>query len=337
MGIISSFFSFISDQVLGMEWLDFIIAQLLSLFNLDINTKIGGSIHFFIYDTIKILLLLSVSIFVISYIQSYLSPEKTKEILSRYKGITANFIGALLGTLTPFCSCSSIPIFIGFTSAGLPIGVTFSFLISSPLVDMGAFVLLTSIFGFKIAIIYVIAGVLLAVIGGTIIDKMKLENYIEKHMDSSNDMIFKMPKITKKNRIIYAKNQTISTFKSVFLYVLIGVFVGSIIHNWIPQDFIQGILGNGNKLSVIIATLVGIPIYADTFGTISIAEVLYLKGIGIGTILSFMMAVTTLSLPSIIMLRRAVKNRLLITFVSIVVIGIVIIGYGFNFLGKYIV
>lgn len=328
----SEVLEFISKQVLGMEWLNTLIGQVLSILKVDTETRLGESIQFFIYDTIKILFLLCLLIFVISFVQSYFPPERTKRILGKYKGIFANFMGALLGTLTPFCSCSSIPLFIGFTNAGVPIGVTFSFLISSPLVDIGAFILLSSIFGFKIAIIYVVVGILLAVVGGSIIDKLKLQGEIEKYIDSQSDNILKMPSLTIRNRIFYAKSQTISTFKKVFLYVLIGVLIGAVIHNWIPDTFIQSILGERNPFSVLLATIVGVPMYADIFGTIPIAEALYLKGVGIGTVLSFMMAITALSLPSIIMLRKAIKPKLLTIFVGIVTLGIVIIGYGFNFI-----
>ncbi len=321
---------FIQNQVLGMKWLNEIIGNGLTGIGLDMNSKIGGSLQFFIYDMIKIMFLLSFLIFIISYIQSYFPPERTKQILGKYKGIGANTMGALLGTMTPFCSCSSIPLFIGFTNAGLPIGVTFSFLISSPLVDIGAFVLLSSIFGFKIALAYVLVGLVLAVIGGTTIDQLGMESQIEEYIKTGNNIDIESSKLTKAERAVYGKEQMMFTVKKVFWYVVIGVGIGALIHNWIPAEVIQSVLGDNNPFSVLIATLVGIPMYADIFGTLPIAEALFNKGVGIGTILSFMMAVTALSLPSIIMLRKVVKPKLLVTFVGIVAIGIIIIGYIFN-------
>lgn len=322
--------SFIQEQILGMNWLNELIGNLLTSLGLDISGQLGGSIQFFIYDTIKILVLLSVLIFGISYIQSYFPPERTKKILGKFKGIWANVISALLGTITPFCSCSSIPIFMGFTSAGLPVGVTFSFLISSPMVDLGSLVLLMSIFGWEIAIVYVVVGLILAVFGGLLIEKLGMEKYVEKFIKDAPNVAIDDETTTRKERIGFAKEQVISTFKKVFPYVIVGVGIGAIIHNVLPEEFIQRILGEDNPFSVILATVVGIPMYADIFGTIPIAEALYAKGVGLGTVLSFMMAVTALSLPSIIMLKRAVKPKLLATFIAIVGIGIIIIGYGFN-------
>ena len=306
------------------------MGTVLALAGLDINERLGGSIQFFLYDVVKILILLSVLIFIISYIQSYFPPERTKHILGKYKGITANSMGALLGTITPFCSCSSIPLFIGFTNAGLPLGVTFSFLISSPLVDLGAFVLLMSIFGFKISLAYVVVGLILAIVGGSFIERLKMDDQVEQYIRAAGSIDLELPDLTKKDRIDYAKEQMQNTVKKVYLYVLIGVGIGALIHNWIPTEVIQSILGKENPFSVLIATAVGIPMYADIFGTLPIAEALFSKGIGLGTILSFMMAVTALSLPSIIMLRKAVKPKLLAVFVVTVSIGIIIIGYFFN-------
>lgn len=321
---------FIGEQILGMKWLNDLTGKLLNALGIDTSGKLGASVQFFIYDTIKILVLLAVLIFIISYIQSYFPPERTKKIIGRFHGIGANIIGALLGTVTPFCSCSSIPLFIGFTGAGLPIGVTFSFLISSPLVDLGSLILLMSVFGVKIAIVYVVVGLLLAVVGGTIIEKLKLEKYIESYITEAKSADIETIELTRKNRLIYAKEQVFETVKKVFWYVIGGVGIGAVIHNWIPSGVIEGILGAKNPFSVIIATVVGIPMYADIFGTIPIAEALFAKGVGVGTILSFMMGVTALSLPSIIMLRKAVKPKLLWTFVGIVAVGIAIIGYFFN-------
>jgi uncharacterized membrane protein YraQ (UPF0718 family) len=321
---------FFQGQILGMGWLNSLIGTLLSGAGLDITGRIGASIQFFLYDLIKILVLLSVLIFIISYIQSHFPPERTKKILGRFKGIGANIAGALLGTITPFCSCSSIPIFIGFTNAGLPVGVTFSFLISSPLVDLGALVLLMSVFGARIALAYVIVGLVLAVAGGTLIDALGMEKYVERFNLPRGGVDIEMPELTIKDRMRYARDQTRETVRKVWLYVLAGVAIGALIHNWIPAEWIQGVLGKNNPFSVLIATLVGIPMYADIFGTIPIAEALFAKGVGVGTILSFMMAVTALSLPSIIMLKKVVKTKLLAVFVAIVGIGILIIGYAFN-------
>ncbi|MEF9864338.1 MAG: permease [Christensenellaceae bacterium] len=321
---------FFSVQLLGMKWLNDLIGSILRSLGLDITGQIGASVQFFLFDTIKILILLSVLIFIISYIQSYFPPERTKKILGRHKGITANLLGALLGTVTPFCSCSSIPLFIGFTNAGLPLGVTFSFLISSPLVDLGAFVLLMSVFGGKIAIAYVVVGIVLAVVGGTMIDRLGMENQVEQYIRTGTNVDITSQELTKKDRMIYAKDQVFFTVKKVFWYVIIGVGIGALIHNWIPTEFIRSVLGENNPFSVLIATGIGIPMYADIFGTIPIAEALFAKGVQVGTILSFMMAVTALSLPSIILLRKAVKPKLLAIFVGIVSIGIIIIGYSFN-------
>lgn len=325
---------FIQNQILGMKWLNEITGTLLTTVGIDITNRISASVHFFIYDTLKILILLSVLIFIISYIQSYFPPERTKKILGKHRGIWANCLAALLGTVTPFCSCSSIPLFIGFTRAGLPIGITFSFLISSPLVDLGSLILLMSVFGWKVAVAYVVVGLILAVVGGTLIEKLRMERYIEdlaKKPDSGcacsgNEIL----PLTKKERTKYAWEQLTATVKKVFWYIIIGVGIGAFIHNWIPAAWIQSILGNENPLSVILATLIGIPMYADIFGTIPIAEALFAKGVGIGTVLSFMMAVTALSLPSLIMIKKVVKLRLLIVFISIVTVGIILIGYLFN-------
>lgn len=330
MQIIQSIWDFFQYQILGMKWLNELIGNMLNALGMDVGTRLGASIQFFIYDMIKILVLLSVLIFIISYIQSYFPPERTKKILGKFHGITANLLGALLGTVTPFCSCSSIPLFIGFTNAGLPIGVTFSFLISSPLVDLGAFILLMSVFGAKIAIAYVIVGLILAVVGGTLIEKLRLEKYVEPFVKSVGSVDIEIPDLSKRDRVNYAKEQVSAVVKKVWLYVLVGVGIGALIHNWIPENIIQGILGGNNHFSVLLATLVGVPMYADIFGTIPIAEALFAKGVGVGTILSFMMAVTALSLPSMIMLRKAVKLPLLGAFACIVTLGIIIIGYVFN-------
>lgn len=330
MQILKAIWDFFQNQILGMKWLDGLIRSGLSAMGLDTSTRMIGSVEFFLYDVIKITVLLCFLIFLISYIQSYFPPERSKQILGRFHGIGANSISALLGTVTPFCSCSSIPLFMGFTSAGLPVGVTFSFLISSPMVDLGSLLLLMSIFGAKVAAIYVVVGLIVAVVGGTIIEKLHMERYVESFILSAGSVDIESPDLTKKDRMIYAKDQMLSTFKKVFPYILIGVGIGAVIHNWIPEEWVAKVLGSGNPFGVVLATLVGVPMYADIFGTIPIAEALLSKGAQLGTILSFMMAVTTLSLPSMIMLRKAVKPKLLALFVAICTVGIIIVGYFFN-------
>ena len=328
---------FIQNQILGMKWLNEVIGSLLQTSGVDIASRWGGSIQFFLYDVIKITILLCVLIFIISYIQSYFPPERSKKILGRFHGLGANTLAALLGTVTPFCSCSSIPLFIGFTSAGLPVGVTFSFLISSPMVDLGSLVLLMSIFGTKIALVYVIFGLIIAVTGGTIIEKLHMERYVEDFIKNASNVDIDSPELTREDRIIFAKDQVISTFKKVFPYILIGVGIGAVIHNWIPESIVEDVLGGNNPFGVILATLVGVPMYADIFGTIPIAEALLYKGAQLGPVLSFMMAVTTLSLPSLILLRKAVKPKLLGLFITICTIGIIIVGYLFNALQPFLV
>ena len=336
MEFIKLILAFFQDEILGMHWLSKIIEKALCLCGLDPKARIGGSIHFFIYDMIKIMVLLGVLIFIISYIQSYFPPERTKKILGRFHGIGANIIAALLGTVTPFCSCSSIPLFIGFTSAGLPLGVTFSFLISSPMVDLGSLVLLMSIFGWKVALLYVALGLVIAVIGGTLIERLKLENQVEEYIRNGKIIDIPQNELHFKDRIKYSWDQVLSTAKKVFPYVLIGVAIGAFIHNWIPEDLIVKLLGDNNPLGVVIATIAGVPMYADIFGTIPIAEALLAKGALLGVVLSFMMGVTTLSLPSIIMLRKAVKPKLLGIFVAICTIGIILTGYLFNIIQSII-
>lgn len=323
-------FEFIQNNIFKMNWLYNLTGKVLKLIPFDLSMKLSEAIHFFIYDVLKIFILLSVLIFIVSYIQSFFPPERSKKIMAKFKGISANIVAALLGTVTPFCSCSSIPLFIGFTSAGLPIGVTFSFLISSPMVDIGSLILLMSIFGAKIAVVYVLLGLVIAVVGGKIIESAKMEREIEEFILNANVGEVSQSELTIEDRINYSKDQVVSTFKKVYPYVLVGVGIGAIIHNWIPNDFIEKILGENNIFGVVIATLVGAPMYADIFGTIPVAEALFAKGALLGTVLSFMMAVTTLSLPSLIMLRRAIKPRLLRFFIIICVSGIIIVGYIFN-------
>ena len=321
---------FIQDQVLGMKWLNELMGKGLSLLGLDVGGRIGGSVQFFLYDVLKITVLLCFLIFVISYIQSYFPPERSRRILGRFHGVGANIISALLGTVTPFCSCSSIPLFIGFTSAGLPLGVTFSFLISSPMVDLGSLILLMSIFGAKVALVYVAVGLVIAVAGGTLIEKLHMEPYVEEFVRSASIVDIESPGLTKRERLQFAREQVASTFRKVFPYILAGVGIGAVIHNWIPENIIAAVLGGSNPFGVILAALVGVPMYADIFGTIPVAEALLYKGAQLGTILSFMMAVTTLSLPSMIMLRKAVRPKLLALFTGICTTGIIIVGYLFN-------
>lgn len=336
MNIFYDLWMFIQNQLLGMKWLNILIGNFLTMIGIDLQSRIGGSIQFFIYDVLKITFLLCLLIFMISYIQSYFPPERSKKILGKFKGIWANMVSALLGTVTPFCSCSSIPLFMGFTSAGLPLGVTFSFLISSPMVDLGSLILLMSIFGWKVAVAYVVIGLLLAILGGTLIEKLHMEKYVEDYIKNAAKIDIDAPDLSINERINYAKEQVSSTFKKVFPYILIGVGIGAIIHNWIPEDIVISILGSNNPFGVIIATLVGIPMYADIFGTIPIAEALLVKGAQLGTVLAFMMAVTTLSLPSMIMLKKAIKPRLLGLFIAICTIGIILIGYLFNMLQAFL-
>ncbi len=328
---------FFQNEILGMQWLNRLISTILSACGLDATGKVGGSVQFFIYDTIKIMVMLGVLILIISYIQSYFPPERTKKILGRFHGVFANCVAALLGTVTPFCSCSSIPLFIGFTSAGLPLGVTFSFLISSPMVDLGSLVLLMSVFGWKVAVVYVILGLVIAVAGGTLIEKLHLENHVEEFIRRGKAMDVPQEELRFKDRMRYAWEQVVATAKKVAPYVLIGVGIGAVIHNWIPEELIVKTLGTGNPLGVIIATIAGVPMYADIFGTIPIAEALLAKGAQLGVVLSFMMGVTTLSLPSMIMLRKAVKPKLLGIFAAICTVGIIIVGYFFNAIQNIII
>ncbi|MCR5253351.1 MAG: permease [Treponema sp.] len=323
--------SFIQKQLLGMQWLKTLIGKMLSVAGLDIESRFGGSLHFFLYDVFKITILLFVLIFLISYIQSYFPPERSKKILSHCKGFSARIISALLGTVTSFCSCSSIPLFMGFTTAGLPLGVTFSFLISSPMVDFASLILLTSIFGWKIAIAYVVLGLVVAVTGGTIIENLHMEDQVADFIRNGKSVCLAEEKLSQKQRFISALHSVSDTLKKVFPYILLSVALGAIIHNWIPEDWIVSLLGKKNPLGVILAVFAGIPMYADIFGCISISESLLMKGALLGVVLSFMMAVTTLSLPSLIMLKKAIKTKLLVTFVSICVAGIILVGYFFNF------
>ncbi len=331
-------FRFLNDQLLKMKWLSDLVRSLVeNLFNLDVSTRLGGSIHFFIYDIIKIFILLTVLIYLVSYIQSYYPPERTRAILGRFKGITGNTLGALLGTITPFCSCSSIPLFIGFTSAGLPLGITFSFLLSSPFVDLASMILLASIFNWKIAIVYVVVGVVLAIIGGTIISKMSLEQYVAPFVFHQQVSEYEELTMTRRDRMVYARDQVTDIVKRIWIYIVIGVLIGAAIHNWIPEDLISVLLGQDKWYSVLLATAIGIPMYADIFGALPIAEALVYRGVGVGTVLAFMMAVTAISPPSLIMLNQVVKSKLMRVFVGTVIIGIIIIGYVLNLFNTLLV
>lgn len=328
---------FVQEHILGMKWLHELIGKILSSLGIELSSRIGGSLQFFFYDVIKITILLGVLIFSISYLQSYFPPERSRRILTRFNGLTANSIAALLGTVTPFCSCSSIPLFMGFTSAGLPVGVTFSFLISSPMVDLGSLVLLMSIFGAKVASLYVVLGLVIAVLGGRLIQALGMEKYVEEFIKNAPLTNATLKKLSCQDRLTFAKEQVIETFQKVFPYILVGVGIGALIHNWIPDHWVTSILGSHNPLGVILATVIGVPMYADIFGTIPVAEALLGKGAQLETVLAFMMAVTTLSLPSLIMLKRAVKPRLLGTFIAICTLGIVLVGYLFNMLQYLII
>ena len=328
---------FFQNQILGMKWLEGLIGSGLAALGMDMDSRWVGSLRFFIYDVVKITLLLCVLIFIISYIQSYFPPERSKKILGRVRGLGANCAAALLGTVTPFCSCSSIPLFIGFTSAGLPVGVTFSFLISSPMVDLGSLLLLLSIFGWRVAVIYVALGLVIAVAGGALIEKLRMERYVESFIFAAGSVDIESPGLTRRDRLVYAGEQTLSTFKKVFPYILVGVGIGAVIHNWIPESWVEAVLGGGNPFGEVLATLIGVPMYADIFGSIPIAEALLSKGALLGVALSFMMAVTTLSLPSMIMLRKAVKPRLLALFIAVCTVGIILVGYFFNAIQAFIV
>ena len=321
---------FFQNEILGMAWLNRLIESLLTRLGLDTTTRIGGSVQFFLYDIIKIMVLLGVLIFIISYIQSYFPPERTRKILGRFHGIGANLLAALLGTVTPFCSCSSIPLFIGFTSAGLPLGVTFSFLISSPMVDLASLLLLTGTFGWRVAACYVVLGLVLAVLGGSLIERLRMEKYVEGFITGVAASYAQSDVLTRRERLSYARRQTAATFKKVFPYILLGVAIGALIHNWIPESWVESLLGGNNPFGVILATVIGVPMYADIFGTIPIAEALLAKGAQLGTVLSFMMGVTTLSLPSMIMLRKPIRPKLLALFVVICTVGIIVVGYVFN-------
>lgn len=325
-------FDFFMQEVLGMHWLSELVWLVLMDMGASQASPVWGSVHFFLYDTIKILILLVSLIFFISYIQSYFPPERTKRILTGFTGVKGAVIAALLGTVTPFCSCSSIPIFIGFTRAGLPLGMTFAFLISSPMVDVASMLMLMSFFGSEFAVIYVVVGLLLAIGGGLLLNAMKMEKYIRRYDNPIREFYSESEYFNQRQRIGYACNDTRIIVRNVFPYVLAGVAIGAFLHNWVPQDWILAVLGEQNVFSVPLAVLIGLPIYADIFGAIPIAEALYLASVPAGTILALMMAITTLSLPSLIMLSKVLERRLLFTFIGVVTIGIIFIGYFFNLL-----
>lgn len=336
MEMLRAGWDFIQYEIIGMRRLDLLIGRLLDILGISSAGRIGGSIRFFLYDTIKIMVLLGVLIFVISYIQSFFPPERTKKILGRFRGVRANILAALLGTVTPFCSCSSIPLFIGFTSAGLPLGVTFSFLISSPMVDLGSLVMLMGVFGWKVAAIYVLLGIVIAVLGGTLIERMRMDDQVEAFIRHADPIELPQEELRAKDRAVYAWDQVKATAKKVAPYVLIGVAIGAVIHNWIPEQFVIRLLGERNPFGVVLAALVGVPMYADIFGTIPIAEALLKKGALLGVVLAFMMGVTTLSLPSMIMLRKAIRPKLLAVFIAICTAGIILVGYFFNIIQNFI-
>ncbi|MCT6701231.1 permease [Rheinheimera sp. 4Y26] len=323
--------AWLNNQLLKMQWLSDLVKMLVEdVFGLSMQSRWGASLHFFIYDVLKIFILLAVLIFTVSWVQSYFPPERTRKILGGMQGFKANLTGALMGTITPFCSCSSIPLFIGFSSAGLPLGVTFSFLISSPLVDLASVILLASIFNWSIAIAYVAVGIVLAVIGGTLISKANMSRYVESFVLHSPVLDIPQAKLSPKDRFDYATAQVGDIFRRVWFYVLLGVGIGAAIHNWVPQAWVTSVLGQDNWWSVFVATLMGVPMYADIFGTLPVAEALVGKGVGLGTALAFMMSVTALSLPSLIMLKKVIKLPLLLFFLVIVVCGIIVIGFLFN-------
>lgn len=329
-------FSWMNEQLLRMQWLHDLVRLLVEQgLGLDMASRLGASVHFFIYDVIKIFILLGVLIFSISWVQSHFPPERTRALLGRFSGIKANILGALLGTLTPFCSCSSIPLFIGFTGAGLPVGVTFSFLISSPLVDLASVILLASIFNWPIALAYVAVGLMLAVLGGALITRLRMEHHVEGFVFANRMASLPEQEMGWRERATFSRDQVIDITRRVWPYILIGVGIGAAIHNWIPESFITTLLGQDKWYSVLVATVVGIPMYADIFGTLPIAEALVARGVGLGTALAFMMAVTALSLPSLIMLRKVIRPPLLATFFGIVAAGIVLIGYLFNALSHW--
>jgi uncharacterized membrane protein YraQ (UPF0718 family) len=319
-------------------WLENLITLLVEgVFGLDVHSKLGSSVHFFFYDVIKIIILLGIMIFAISYIRSYFSPEKTKKILSKFKGIKGNFIASLLGIVTPFCSCSSVPLFIGFVEGGVPLGLTFSFLITSPIVNEAAFTILLASFGWKLAVVYVVTGVIVGVFGGALIGKLKMEKYVEGYVYEMKSADVVIEEMTQKDRLHFALDNMKDILKRIWIYLLIGIGIGAAIHGWVPEDFLSKYAGPDNPFAVIVGVIAGIPHFSNAMGTIPIAQALIGKGVGIGTALSFMMAVTALSLPEMILLRKVIKPKLIGVFVVIVGVGIILTGYLFNLIGHLII
>jgi uncharacterized membrane protein YraQ (UPF0718 family) len=310
-----------------------IISQYITygLLKLGHGSHLADAIDFFIYDTIKIFLLLSVIIFVVSTIRSFFPPEKTKRILSHKKEFIGNILAALLGIVTPFCSCSAVPLFIGFVEAGIPLGVTFSFLISSPMVNEVAVVLLFGLFGWKVTAIYVGAGLFVAIFGGLIIGKLKLEKWVEEYVyQFHSGQEYELIKQNFKERLLYARRNTEDILKRVWLFILVAIGIGGFIHGYVPQDFLTHYAGNGNVFAVPVAVLLGVPLYSNAAGIIPIVYALMEKGLSMGTVLAFMMAVTALSFPEMIILRKVLKVPLLGVFIGIMTATIIAVGYLFN-------
>ncbi|MDK2821730.1 MAG: uncharacterized protein PWP31_1695 [Clostridia bacterium] len=319
-------------------WLDLLIQLLVEkVFKISMSTRLGSSIHFFFYDTIKIVILLALMIFAISYIRSYFPPERTKKILEKFGDITGNIMASLLGIVTPFCSCSSVPIFIGFVEAGIPLGVTFSFLITSPIVNEAAFAILLASFGWKIALVYVITGVIVGVIGGILIGSLHLEKEVEEYVYQIQTGEVEIEKMTAKDRAKFAWDNVKDIVKRIWIYLLIGIGIGAIIHGWAPAPVLAKYAGPNNPFAVFVAVVLGIPLYSNALGTIPIAEALINKGVGMGTALAFMMAVTALSAPEMVLLRKVIKPKLIAAFVTITGTAIILVGYLFNAIAHFLV
>lgn len=317
--------------IFNFGWLyDLIKILVEDVFGLQMGTMLGESVHFFFYDVIKIIILLSLMIFLVTYIRSYFPLEKTKGIIEKHGGVSAHIMASLLGIVTPFCSCSSIPLFIGFVEAGIPIGVTFSFLITSPIVNEAAFAVLLGSFGWKIAAIYVVTGVVVGVVGGLIIRMLKMEKEVEGYVYEIKTGKAVVENLSQKERVDFAFSHVLEIVKKIWIFLLIGIGIGALIHGWAPAEILSKYAGRDNPIAVVVAVVFGIPLYSNALGTIPIAEALINKGVGIGTALSFMMAVTALSLPEMVLLRKVIKPKLIAAFVVITGIAIIIVGYLFN-------
>lgn len=315
------------------NWLNHLITSLVeNVFHLSRETHLGESVHFFFYDTVKILILLSFMIFVISYLRTFFQPQKTKELLEKIHGPKAHLAASLLGIITPFCSCSSIPIFIGFIEAGIPLGVTFSFLVTSPIVNEAAFVVLWAAFGWKVAVTYMVMGVLIGVVSGLIIGRFNPKKYLNPKLFDQEGFNQVRLGMTQKERLAYAREHVADIIKRIWIYLLIGIAIGGAIHGWAPEEILAKYAGPDNPLAVLVAVLAGVPLYANAIGTIPIAEALIGKGVGMGTALAFMMAVTALSVPEMVLLRKVMKPRLIAIFVATASIGILLVGFLFNLL-----